>query len=209
MDSNLMSMREEIQKGLEQAEEDLRDNGEWERWWQFCGSMQAMTKAGAFGLMLALKRGLAYSDNKEDYLQQVKAKLNIDPGTADRYIRVVELYEREDFQGLDEPVQNQLQSLPVQWQVRVMQSLGDEVLTPETVSMILAAGSFEELNYKLRERKGSVVNREGFRFSISTDGEVYGWFNGEILEGGPLAVWMGRKDGKEYTEFLKRLGIRS
>lgn len=209
MDSHLTAMRDEIHRGLEQAEEDLRDNGDWDKWWTFLGSLQAMTKAGAFGLMKGLKRGLQYTDNKEDYLEQANAKLKIDKDTADRYIRVIDLYEREDFQGLDEPVLQQIQSLPVQWQIRMMQSLGDDPVTKEDIQNLLAAGSLDELNHKLRQRKGTVINREGLRFSITATGELYGWFNGEAIAGGPMAVWLGRKDGREYTEFLKRLGIRS
>jgi hypothetical protein len=208
MDAYQQKMRDEIETGIEQAVDDLRLHGNWDRWWEFVLTIQAMTKAGAYGTMLALSKGAELAENREEYLRQCQGKLRIDPKTADRYIRTVALYAREDFQGLDEPVLEQFQALPVQWQIRVMQSLGEERVTPQIVSDILSADSFDQLNQRLRDRKGSTP-RTGTDFWINPTGEVFAYFNGEIVPGGPVAVWTSNTNGREYAEFVKRLGIRS
>ncbi len=217
MDEYQRKMRDEITNGIGEAVADLQNRQHMGNWWAFLGTLQAMTKAGAYGVMLGMSKGWeAISadpkkfDNmsREDYLRQGQANLNIDPGTGDRYMRTVSLYEREDFEGLDEPVLEQLQALPVQWQIRVMQSLGDNPITEEHVKDILSSGSFEQLNERLRLRKGGKP-RTGTSFSINPTGEVFAYYDGEIVQGGPVAVWTGRADSREYQEFLKRLGIRS
>lgn len=217
MDAYQKQMRDEIVKGLEEATADLAKHKNLSRYFDFLGTLQAMTKAGAYGLMLGMSRGwdVVKEDangfdnmSREDYLLGAKAKLNIDPGTADRYMRTVMLYEREDFQGLDEPTLEQFQALPVQWQIRIMQSLGETHITPEVVKDVLSSGSFEQLNERLRQRKGGKP-RTGTSYSINPTGEVFAYWDGEIVQGGPVCVWTGSTEGREYFDFLKRLGIRS
>lgn len=217
MDEYQRKMREEITNGIGEAIDDLQKHQDMGRWWSFLGTLQAMTKAGAYGVMLGMAKGWETINNnhaafggmsREDYLREGQSHLNIDPATGDRYMRTVSLYEREDFVGLDEPVLEQLQALPVQWQIRVMQSLGDTPITEEVVKDILSSGSFEQLNERLRLRKGGKP-RTGTSFSINPTGEVFAYYDGDIVQGGPVAVWTGRTDSREYAEFLRRLGIRS
>lgn len=208
MDDYQRKMRDELTKGIAEAEDDLKQNLDWGRWWAFVGSLQSMTKAGAYATMLALSRGVGYAENREEYLNMARANIKLDPKTADRYIRTIGLYEREDFQELDEPVLEQLQALPVQWQVRLMQSLGEEKLTNDILNDVLSSESFEQFNERLRLRKGGTP-RTGNTYSINPTGEVYAYWNGEMIQGGPVCVWTGRTDSREYADFLKRMGIRS
>ena len=114
------SVRTRISDSLKEIITEAVDTANWDNYWRYMVSIRNMERAGAFGQMEGLSRALEHFPNKEDFVQQAVARLDIDEDTVSRYMRIWGMYDRPDFQQLDPALREQVQNLPVDWQRRVM-----------------------------------------------------------------------------------------
>lgn len=200
------TVRQKITANLDDIIPQAAQSGDWSAYWRYMVTVRNMERASAFGQVEGLARAAVFFPNREDWLRQIESHLDIDRDTSSRYIRTWEMYDREDFQDLDPQVRKQLQDLPIQWQIRVMQNTSDGVpITAEFANAVIGSSSLKELNNRLRERRGIPAKGEGRSWSISPDGSFYSWFNGDLE--GSHGVWTGPNNIPAYDEFKKKLGI--